>query len=119
MIRIATNLSPFEQAEAHLAETMFYDKWAPSEESSMSKPQSTFVPRWEDVQDDLEPDLRRLLMQKKKRKEAPTLEFRPLMAESSTSYEGVRGPHAIRKGAPDKDHNIKVWCASRKFKSRK
>ena len=45
MIRIATNLSPFEQAEAYLAETMFYDKWAPSEESSMSKPQSTFVPR--------------------------------------------------------------------------
>jgi len=32
------------------------------------------VPRWEDVQDDLEPDLRRLLMQKKKRKEAPALE---------------------------------------------
>ena len=85
----------------------------------MSKPQSTFVPRWEDVQDDLEPDLRRLLMQKKKRKEAPTLEFRPLMAESSTSYEGVRGLHAIRKGALDKDHNIKVWCASRKFKRRK
>ena len=33
----------------------------------MSKPQSTFVPRWEDVQDDLEPNLRRLLMQKKEK----------------------------------------------------
>ena len=32
------------------------------------------MPRWEDVQDDLKPNLRRLLIQKKKRKEAPTLE---------------------------------------------
>ena len=38
MIRIATNPSPFEQAEAHLVETMFYNQWAPSEESSVSKP---------------------------------------------------------------------------------
>ena len=52
---------------------MFYDKWAPYGESSVSKPQGTSVPRWEDVQDDPKPDLRRLLMQKKKRKEVPTL----------------------------------------------
>jgi len=44
MIRIAVNPSPFEQAEAHLVETMFYYEWAPSGESSMSKPQGTFVP---------------------------------------------------------------------------
>ena len=30
MIRIVANPSPFEQAEAHLVETMFYDQWAPS-----------------------------------------------------------------------------------------
>ena len=30
MIRIAANPSPFEQAEAHLVETMFYNQWAPS-----------------------------------------------------------------------------------------
>ena len=71
MIRIAANPSPFKQAEAHLVETMFYDEWAPSGESSVSKPQGTFVPRWEDIQDDPEPDLRRLLMQRKKWKEAP------------------------------------------------
>ena len=29
--------SPFEQAEAHLVETMFYDQWAPSGENSVSK----------------------------------------------------------------------------------
>jgi len=71
MIRIAANPSPFKQAEAHLVVTMLYDEWAPSDESSVSKPQGTFVPRWEDIQDDLEPDLRRPLMQRKKRKEAP------------------------------------------------
>ena len=38
MICIATNPSPFEQAKAHLVETMFYDQWTPSGESSISKP---------------------------------------------------------------------------------
>jgi len=52
MIRIATNPSPFEQAEAHLVETMFYDEWASFGESSISKLQGTFVPKWEDVQDE-------------------------------------------------------------------
>ena len=32
------------------------------------------MPRWEDVQDDPEPDLKELLGRKKKRKEAPTVE---------------------------------------------
>ena len=74
MIRIAANPSPFEQAEVHLMETMFYDQWAPSGESLVSKPRGTFVPKWEDVQSDPEPDLKELLAQKKKRKEAPTVE---------------------------------------------
>ena len=38
MICIVANPSPFEQAEAHLVETMFCDQWAPSGESSVSKP---------------------------------------------------------------------------------
>ena len=74
MIRIAANPLPFEQAEVHLVETMFYDQWAPFGENSVSKPRGTFVPRWEDVQDDPEPDLRELLARKKKRKEAPAVE---------------------------------------------
>ncbi|KAK9997226.1 hypothetical protein SO802_021912 [Lithocarpus litseifolius] len=69
---------------------------APSGESSISKPQGIFVPRWEDIQDDPEPNLRKLLMQKKKRKEAPILELDDvprcvrvwaLMVESSINYE--------------------------------
>ena len=74
MIRIATNPSPFEQAKAHLAETMFYDQWAPSGESSVSNPQGTFVPKWEGVQGDTKFNLRELLARKKKRKEAPAIE---------------------------------------------
>ena len=70
MILIATNSSLFKQAEAHLVETMFYDQWAPSRESSVLKPRGTFVPKLEDVQGDPELDLRELLAQKKKRKEA-------------------------------------------------
>ena len=73
MIQIAANPSPFEQAEVHLVETMFYDEWAPFGESSLFKPTGTFVPKWEDIQD-VEPDSRELLMRKRKRKEAPTSE---------------------------------------------
>ena len=72
MIRIIVKSLPFEQAKARLLETMFYDEWAPSGESSVFKLQGTFIPRWEDFQDDSEPDLRELLMRKKKRKEVPT-----------------------------------------------
>ena len=53
---------------------MFYDEWAPSDESLVSKPQGTFLPRWEDIQDDLEPNMRGLLMQRKEKKEASALE---------------------------------------------
>ena len=75
MIRIAANPSPFEQAEAHLVEIMFYDQWAPSGESSVLKPRGTFVLKWEDIQDDPEPDLRELLARKRKRREASALEL--------------------------------------------
>ena len=33
------------------------------------------MPRWKDIQDDPEPDLRELLARKKKRKEAPAAEL--------------------------------------------
>ena len=88
MIHIAANPSPFEQVEAHLVETMFYNQWALSREGSVSKLQGTFVPRWEDVRNDLEPDLRELLSQKKKMKEA-------LATESNDT------PQCIRVRGPD------------------
>ena len=64
MIRISANTSPFKQVDAYLVETMFYDEWAPYGESSVSKPYGTFIPKWEDIQDDPEPDLTELLMRK-------------------------------------------------------
>ena len=54
---------------------MFYDQWAPSGESSVSKPWGTFVPKFEDIHSDPEPNLRELLARKKKRKEAPVAEL--------------------------------------------
>ena len=53
---------------------MFYDQWAPSRDSLVSKPRGTFVPKWEDIQGDPEPDLKELLTRKRKRKEAPIVE---------------------------------------------
>ena len=100
MICIVTNPSPFEQAETYLVETMFYNQWAPSGESSVSKPRGTFVPKWEDVQGDQELDLRELLAQKRKEnKHLPqnqmtypnVLGSEALMAELCTNYEGARG----------------------------
>ena len=61
--------------EAYLVETMFYDQWAPSREGSVSKARGTFVPRWVDIRSDPEPDLRKLLSYKKKRKEALAAEL--------------------------------------------
>ena len=99
MIQIAANLWPFEQVEAHLVENMFYNKWVQTGESSVSKPQGNFVPRWEDIQDDLKPDLRRQLMQKKKWKEAPAL-------------ESDDAPQCVKVQTPDGKIVYKLWrCA--------
>ena len=87
IIRIAANPSPFEQVEAHLVETMFYDQWVPSGESSVSKPRGTFVPKWEDIQDDPEPDLRELLSRKRKRREVSATE-----SDDTPQCVRVRGP---------------------------
>ena len=74
MIWIIAIPSPFKQVEAHLVETIFYDEWAPSGESLVSKLLGTFVPRWEDVENDLKSDFRELLARKRKRKDVPTSE---------------------------------------------
>lgn len=54
---------------------MFYNEWTPSRESLVSKLAGTFVPKWDDIQDDPKPNLRELLLQKRKIKEAPTLKL--------------------------------------------
>ena len=80
---------------------MFYEQWAPSGENSVLKPRGTFIPKWEDIQSDLEPNLRELLSRKKKWKEAPSIESddtpkcvrsEALMARLCTNCEGAWGP---------------------------
>ena len=46
----------------------------PSGESSVSKARGTFVSKWEDIQDDPEPNLRELLARKRKRREVSAVE---------------------------------------------
>lgn len=58
----------------HLVETIFYDEWTPFGERSLAKPFETFVPRWKDIENDPEPDLRGLLERKRKMRETPTAE---------------------------------------------
>ena len=89
MRRITANPSPFEQAEVHLVETIFYDQWAPSGESSVSRPRGTFVPKWEDIRNDPKLDLKELLAWEKKRKEAPTTE-----PDDTPQCVRVQGPDA-------------------------
>ena len=38
--------------------------------------------------------------------------FGPLMAKSSTKYEGVRGLHAMHRWASGKNCSIKVWSVT-------
>ena len=71
-IRIAANPTPFQQTKAHLVEMTFYDEWASFGKSSMAKPMGTLMPRWEEIEDDQEPNLRELLIQKKRKNEEAT-----------------------------------------------
>jgi hypothetical protein len=68
-IRIAANSSPFDQTEAHFVEAALYDDLASTGEPSIVRPCGTPLPAWEDIKDDPEVDLRKLLERKKKRKE--------------------------------------------------
>jgi hypothetical protein len=68
-IRIPANATPFDESEAHYVEVAFYDEMTPKEEGLISKVVGTPLPRWEDIKDEPDIDLRKLLKQKRKRKE--------------------------------------------------
>ena len=86
-ILIAVNPTPFDQSESHFVKAALYDEITPAREASLSKPIGTPFPRWEDIRDDPEVDLRELLEQKKKCKE-----------EASTSRNQ---PQCVRVKLPD------------------
>jgi hypothetical protein len=67
-IRIAVNPMPFDQSESHFVEAALYDEITPAEEASLAKPIGIPLPKWEEIKDALEADLRDLLERKRKRR---------------------------------------------------
>ena len=63
--RIAANPTPFDQSESHFVEAALYDEVAPGREASLAKLVGIPLPKWEDIKDALEANLRDLLEQKK------------------------------------------------------
>ena len=67
-IRVAANSTPFDQSESHFVEAALYDEITPAGEASLAKPIGILLPKWEEIKDAPEVDLRDLLERKKKRK---------------------------------------------------
>jgi hypothetical protein len=86
-IRIAANPTPFDQSESHFVKVALYDEVAPVGEASLAKPVGIPLPKWEDIKDAPEANLRDLLEQKRKRRE-----------EASTSRDQ---PQCVRVRLPD------------------
>uniref|UniRef100_A0A2N9HYM4 Integrase catalytic domain-containing protein n=1 Tax=Fagus sylvatica TaxID=28930 RepID=A0A2N9HYM4_FAGSY len=67
-IRIAANSTPFDQSESHFVEAALYDEITPAGEASLAKPIGIPLPKWEEIKDAPEADLRDLLERKKTHK---------------------------------------------------
>ena len=64
---------PFDQFESHFVKAVLYDEVAPVEEASLVKPVGNPLPKYEEIKDTPNTDLRDLLEQKRKcREEAST-----------------------------------------------
>jgi hypothetical protein len=68
-IRIAANPTSFDQSKSHFVEVALYDEVAPVGEVSLAKPVGIPLPKWEEIKDAPEADLRDLLELKRKRRE--------------------------------------------------
>ena len=78
LIRIAANLAPFDQSESHFVEAALYDEVTPAGEASLAKPVGIPLPKWEEIKDAPEADLRDLLeLKRKRREEASTDKSQP------------------------------------------
>ncbi len=60
-IRIAANPTPFNQSKSYFVEAALYDEVAPVGEASLAKPVGIPLPKWEEIKDAPEADLRDLL----------------------------------------------------------
>jgi hypothetical protein len=77
-IRIAANPTPFDQSESHFVEVALYDEVAPAGEASFAKPVEIPLPKWEEIKDAPEANVRDLLeLKRKRREEASTSKSQP------------------------------------------
>uniref|UniRef100_A0A2N9G8V4 RNA-directed DNA polymerase n=1 Tax=Fagus sylvatica TaxID=28930 RepID=A0A2N9G8V4_FAGSY len=103
-IRIAANPTPFDQSESHFVEVALYDEVAPVGEASLAKPVGIPLPKWEDIKDAPEANLRDLLEQKRKRRE-----------EASTSRDQPQCPSCLtvnEKNGPESADAVAVESAA-------
>ena len=69
---------PFDQSESHFVEAALYDEVTPTREASLAKPVGISLPKWEEIRDAPEVDLRNLLeLKRKRREEASTSKSQP------------------------------------------
>uniref|UniRef100_A0A2N9J8Z5 RNA-directed DNA polymerase n=1 Tax=Fagus sylvatica TaxID=28930 RepID=A0A2N9J8Z5_FAGSY len=100
-IRIAANSTPFDQSESYFVEAALYDEITPAGEASIAKPIGIALPKWEEIKDASEADLRDLLERKKKRKaEASTSKGQP-QCEAPEPEEGTLQPSCLTVNATD------------------
>jgi hypothetical protein len=59
----------FDQSESQFVEAALYDEVAPAGEVSLAKPIGIPLPKWEEIRDAPEADLRDMLEQKRKHRE--------------------------------------------------
>ena len=68
-IRIPASPTPFDLSEAHYFEATFYDELTSSGEDSTSKLVGIPLPSWQDIENNLEIDIRSFLDKRKKKRE--------------------------------------------------
>ena len=68
-IRIPASPTPFDLSEAHYFEATFYDELTSSGEDSTSKLVGIPLPSWQDIENNLEIDMRSFLDKRKKKRE--------------------------------------------------
>ena len=68
MVRIPTNLTRFDETEAHYVNYRFYDECAKDKAIAISRPIGMPLPEWKEIEDLSNDDLRQKLEEIKKQK---------------------------------------------------
>ena len=105
-IRIPAYATLFDESEVHYVEAAFYDEMTPTEEGLISKVVGTRLPRWEVIKDKPDMDLRKLLEQKRKRKDQRGMHLSVCVSScwmdaQAINCEGMRGPTTPSERVPE------------------